>query len=130
MDPTRRLVLTLPAIAVLVRLLPACGDGYGDDGGEGDECGGAGDVKSSGGTLTVTSSCSGGHTHDLEIEAAALSMPPEAGLTRDTSRYEGGHNHAVTLTAAQLAQIQDGETVTVTSTSSGGHTHGFELRKA
>jgi hypothetical protein len=128
MDPTRRFVLTLPAVAVLVRLLPACGDGYGN-GGSGD-CSGAGDVSSGDGTLTVTSSCKGGHTHDLSIQESELAMPPAAGLTRDTTRIEGGHNHKVTLTAAQLAQIQGGETVTVTSTSSGGHTHGFELRKA
>jgi len=110
----------------LVVLLPLVGCSSNDTP---QDCKTANQVTNTSGSLTVTSSCNGGHTHDFEVAAMDLSSPPAAGVSGDSSVYDDdGHSHTVTLTMAQLAQIQSGTAVTVTSGVTLSHAHTFVFR--
>lgn len=130
MDTTRRdfvrdvgrLIVVLPTGWMMLHALGCSSE---------DECANADKLQSTSTGITVTSSCSGGHTHDFSITTADLTTPPAAGVTGDTTAYaDDGHVHTVMLTMAELAQIQSGTAVSKTSSSVGGHVHTFDFRKA
>jgi hypothetical protein len=116
-----RVALWLPAGWILVQA--ACtGEGS-------DECGNADAVATTATTVTVTSSCAMGHTHDFTVQVTDLQMPPSAGVSGQSTPYEDGHVHSVELTGAELGQIEAGATLTKTSGATNGHVHTFAFRK-
>ena len=116
-----RVALWLPAGWMLVQ---ACGGN-----GSGDDCGNADGVAATATTVTVTSSCDGGHTHDFTVQIADLQMPPSAGVSGESTPSSDGHVHSVALTGAELGQIESGATVTKTSGLTNNHVHTFAFRK-
>lgn len=80
------------------------------------------------GSVSATSSSSGGHTHRFTIPAATLASPSGGYSASDTS--SGGHTHTVTLNATQLGNIADGTSVTVTSSTDSGHSHTYTFAAA
>ncbi len=89
-------------------------------------CPHANEVTTTAMTMTVTSSCNGGHTHDFDVMTADLSSPPAAGVMGEsTADPKDGHTHTVALSMAELQQIQAGSAVTKTSGVTLSHTHTF-----
>jgi hypothetical protein len=80
------------------------------------------------GDITITSSVSAGHSHEVTISGADIENPPAGGRTIDTT-YNSGHSHTITLTQQDFETIKNGGEITVTSSSSGGHTHTFVIKK-
>ena len=85
------------------------------------------------GDITVTSSVTLGHTHQVTISGADIDNPPVGGRTITTTAYVdayyNSHSHTITLTQQDFQTIKDGGTVTVTTNVVNGHTHTFTIHK-
>lgn len=118
MDKSRRLVLTLSSVAVV---LSACGGGSDDPPAPAP----APATPPAPPPPPAAQSCgatsmSNPHGHVLTIPTADLDL-----TTNKTYPIQGqsSHNHDVTLTPAHFAQIKAGTAVTVESTFDSSHTH-------
>ena len=80
------------------------------------------------GDITVTSSVSAGHSHQVTISGADINNPPTGGKTISTT-YVNSHTHTITLTQQDYQTIKNGGTVTVTTSEVNGHTHTFTIKK-
>lgn len=81
------------------------------------------------GDITVVSSSSVGHTHQLTVRGADITDPPTADRTLD-STTDVGHHHTVTLTPAEYRTLQGDAQVTVTSSDVNFHTHDFIIGRS
>ena len=85
------------------------------------------------GDITVTSSVTLGHTHQVTISGADIDNPPVGGRTITTTTYTdayyNSHSHTITLTQQDFQTIKDGGTVTVTTNVVNDHTHTFTIHK-
>jgi len=78
--------------------------------------------------ITVTSSVTLGHTHQVTISAADISSPPAADKIINTTAANG-HYHTITLSPQDYQTLQSGGTVTVTTSVVNDHTHTFTIQK-
>lgn len=83
--------------------------------------------------ITVTSTVTLDHTHQVTIKGTDIDNPPSADKTINTTEYGtagyGGHYHTITLTPQDCQTIKDGGTVTVTTSVVNEHTHDFTIKK-
>lgn len=83
--------------------------------------------------ITVTSTVTLAHTHQVTIKGTDIDNPPSADKTINTTEYGtagyGGHYHTITLTPQDYQTIKDGGTVTVTTSVVNEHTHDFTIKK-
>lgn len=83
--------------------------------------------------ITVTSTVTLDHTHQVTIKGTDIDNPPSADKTINTTEYGtagyGGHYHTITLTPQDYQTIKDGGTVTVTTSVVNEHTHDFTIKK-
>ena len=89
---------------------------------------------SSTGDITVTSTVTLAHSHQVTISGTDIDNPPSANKTINTTEYGtagyGGHYHTITLTPQDYQTIKDGGTVIVTTSVVNGHTHDFTIKKS
>lgn len=78
--------------------------------------------------ITVTSSVTLGHTHQVTISAADIDNPPATAQTINTTSANG-HYHTITLSPEDYQTLKNGGTVTVTTSVVNGHTHTFTIQK-
>ena len=88
-------------------------------------CGGK---SASTGDITVTSSVSAGHSHQVTISGADIDNPPTGGKTITTT-YVNFHTHTITLSQQDYQTIKNEGTVTVTTSEVNGHSHTFTIKK-
>jgi hypothetical protein len=85
------------------------------------------------GDITVTSSVSIAHSHQVTISGADIDNPPAGGRTITTTSYGdyyiNSHSHTITLTQQDFQTIKNGGTVTVTTSVALDHTHTFTIKK-
>jgi hypothetical protein len=79
------------------------------------------------GDITVTSSVSAGHSHQITISGADINNPSTQKTISTT--YVNFHTHTITLTQQDYQTIKNGGTVTVTTSEVNGHTHTFTIKK-
>ena len=83
--------------------------------------------------ITVTSTMTLAHTHQVTLKGTDIDNPPSADKTINTTEYGtagyGGHYHTITLTPQDYQTIKDGGTVTVTTSVVNEHTHDFTIKK-
>ncbi len=80
------------------------------------------------GDITVTSTATAGHTHQVTIAGTDIENPPPADKTIE-STTNVGHSHTITLTPQDYQTIKSGGQVTVTSSDVNFHTHDFTISK-
>jgi Putative Ig domain len=85
-------------------------------------------INSTTSDITVTSSISQGHTHQVTISGADIDNPPSANKTINTTT-SSYHYHTITLTPQDYQTLKDGGEVTVTTSLVNGHTHTFAIKK-
>lgn len=85
-------------------------------------------ISSTTSDITVTSSVSQGHTHQVTVSGADIDNPPSVDKTIDTTS-SSYHYHTITLTPQDYQTLKNGGEVTVTTSLVSGHTHTFTIKK-
>ena len=96
-------------------------------------CGGSSSgMNQQGNSLTVTSSSTLGHNHNLSVPFSDIDQPPAGGVELSTSTASpygiGTHSHVVTLSTDDLTSIMNGGAVSVDTSTVSDHHHSFTIQ--